>query len=139
MKVKVKIVGLDCPNCARNLQNEINKIDGVQNASIEFVKNSLVFESEQHQVALEKIKALTKELEPQAKITEKGSNSRKNLIADVCTLAVGVALGILIFFWRFWFRGYFCFFLSSFVMSRLRFINYFYWFFRLLNWSLNRS
>ncbi len=107
MKTKVKIVGLDCPNCARNLQNEINKIDGVENASIELVKNSLVFESEQPQVALEKIKALTKELEPQAKITEKASNSRKNLIVDVCTLTIGIALGVLIFFcpmplWAFW-------------------------------------
>lgn len=107
MKTKAKIVGLDCPNCARNLQNEINKIDGVENASIEFVKNSLVFESEQPQVALEKIKALTKELEPQAKITEKQTNSHKNLIFDICSLAVGIGLGVLIFFcsmplWAFW-------------------------------------
>ena len=107
MKTKAKILGLDCPNCARNLQNEINKLDGVQNARIEFVKNSLVFESEQPQAALEKIKLLTKQIEPQARISEADAHSRKNLIADICTLAVGVAIGALIFFcpmppWAYW-------------------------------------
>ncbi len=56
MKVKVKIFGLDCPNCARNLQNEINKFEGIKNASIDFVKNSLTYESEEAENSLERIR-----------------------------------------------------------------------------------
>lgn len=107
MKSKVKLTGLDCPNCARTLQNEINKIDGVKNCNIEFVKNTMTFESENPQAALEKIKALTKQLEPQAKIEDIQGGSKKNLIVDLVMLAFGVALGVILFFvkmptWLYW-------------------------------------
>ena len=39
MKKKIKIMGLDCPNCAKTLEIEINKLDEIKNAKIEFVKN----------------------------------------------------------------------------------------------------
>ncbi len=107
MKTKVKIYGLDCPNCARNLQNEINKLDGVSNASIEFVKNSLTFESEQPELALTKIISLTKQLEPQAKISKIEQNHKKSFVIDLVCLLVGVGLGVFIFFcplpsWAYW-------------------------------------
>lgn len=33
----IKISGLDCANCARELEEEISKINGVQNASVDFI------------------------------------------------------------------------------------------------------
>lgn len=107
MKTKVKITGLECPNCARTLQNEINKIDGVKNVSIDFVKNSLTFESETPEKSLDEIKALTKEIEPQAVISTSETRSHKKLYVDLGALFVGIALGVLIMFcpmpkWAFW-------------------------------------
>ena len=66
MKKTVKIEGLDCPNCARTLEAEINKIEGVKNAEINFVKGKLSFESEDIN-ALQKIVELSKKIEPNAK------------------------------------------------------------------------
>ncbi len=100
MKKQVKIEGLDCPNCARNLASEINKIDGVQNADINFVKSTLSFESDNIEKALEEIVSLTKELEPQAKIVDKQKEQRNKLflICDISFLFLGIALGFILFF-----------------------------------------
>ena len=38
---KVKIYGLDCPNCARTLENELNKLDSVRELKIDFVKSTI--------------------------------------------------------------------------------------------------
>lgn len=107
MKTKVKIYGLDCPNCARNLQNEINKLEGVKNASIDFVKCTLCFESENPQESMERISTLTKQLEPQAKLSEKQSSKVSLPLMDILMLVLGVCLGIFIFFyhlpvWLYW-------------------------------------
>ena len=78
MKKTVKIEGLDCPNCARTLEAEINKIEGVKNAEINFVKGKLSFESEDIN-ALQKIVELSKKIEPNAKIidSKKKINNKK--------------------------------------------------------------
>ena len=34
---KFKIEGLDCANCARELEEELNKIDGVKSATVDFM------------------------------------------------------------------------------------------------------
>ncbi len=106
---QVKIEGLDCPNCARNLSEEINKLDGITNANIDFVKCKLSFESEDVDEALIKIVELTKELEPQAVITDKEASKKnsKFLILDLTFLSVGIALGFVLFFvkmpvWTYW-------------------------------------
>ncbi len=69
MKNKVKIEGLDCPNCARSLEKEICKIKSVKNAKIDFLKSLLEYESDQPEESLKDIKKLTKKLEPSAKIS----------------------------------------------------------------------
>ena len=90
MKKTVKIEGLDCPNCARTLQNEINKIDGVNNAEINFVKSKLSFESNDVNKATEEIISLTKKVEPNAKIIlEKNNKNKTNFIVDLILLVLG--------------------------------------------------
>ncbi len=98
MKKVVKIQGLDCANCAKYLEGEINKLSGIKNAKIEFVKQTLEFESDDVDKSLEKVIALTKKIEPDAKIIYK--NERKNkskvnkkLILDCCMLILGIVLG----------------------------------------------
>ena len=108
MKRIVKIEGLDCPNCARTLQNEINKIDGVKNGEIKFVKTKISFESEDVDKATKDIVNLTRKIEPNATIVlEKTNKNKKMLILDLVFLVLGVALGLISLLvslptWAFW-------------------------------------
>lgn len=111
MKKIVKIEGLDCPNCARALEKELNKIDGVENVEIDFLKSDLSFESKDVDNALCRIVKTTKAIEPDAKIiydkqTKKNQKNGK-LVLDICLLFVGIALGLCVLFidmpvWLFW-------------------------------------
>mgnify|MGYP002523729597 CR=1 FL=1 len=73
MKIKFKIKGLDCANCAADLEREINKIDGVDEASISFMSERLVIECEESikNEVIEKIKKVIKKEEPYVTIEEK--------------------------------------------------------------------
>lgn len=46
MKLKFKITGLDCPNCAAKLAGIIEKKDGISSAKINFLTEKLTVESE---------------------------------------------------------------------------------------------
>lgn len=37
MKKVLKLEGLDCANCAAELENRISKVDGVENVSVSFM------------------------------------------------------------------------------------------------------
>ncbi len=110
MKIKkVKIEGLDCANCAKVLEGEINKIPCVHSARVEFVKAQIVFESEEPEKALVEIVKVAKAVEPDAKIIG-GEKKRKfniKLFLDFLFLFVGVSLGAIALTvklptWAFW-------------------------------------
>ena len=44
MKIKFKIKGLDCANCAAELERAIQKIEGVDSASISFMTEKMIIE-----------------------------------------------------------------------------------------------
>ena len=100
MNKVVEIKGLDCPNCARALQNEINKIDGVKNAEIDFLKAKLYFECEDFDYAIKQIVKVAKDVEPDATIVyaTKHTDKNKSLWLDILTLTLGVVLGIVSLF-----------------------------------------
>ncbi len=111
MKKKVRIEGLDCPNCARSLEIEINKLESVKWAKLDFLKSSLEFDCDNFQTAIEDIEKVTKELEPDAKLIKNDEKSNKkafkSLILDLFTLFLGITIGIIIFFvrmptWSYW-------------------------------------
>ena len=45
MKIKYEIVGLECPNCAAKLAKEMEKIEGVESAKINFLTEKLTVET----------------------------------------------------------------------------------------------
>ena len=71
-KYKFKIKNLDCANCANELERALQKIDIVENVSISFMTQKLVFEciEEDKEQALEKIKKIIKKEEPDVVIEE---------------------------------------------------------------------
>ena len=72
MKNKFKIKGLDCANCAAELERAIQKIEGVQSASINFMTEKLVIECDktQRDEIIKKIKKVIKREEPDVDIEE---------------------------------------------------------------------
>ncbi len=46
MKKKLKMDNIDCANCAREMEEEIRKIDGVISANINFMLQKLTLEAE---------------------------------------------------------------------------------------------
>ena len=72
MKVKFKIKGLDCANCAAELERRIQKIEGIDNASISFMMERLeieIDESQKEEVVKKLVKTIKKE-EPDVKLEE---------------------------------------------------------------------
>ena len=85
--MKIKIEGLDCPNCAKTLENHINKLESVSNARINFLKSYIEFESKDNENAIKDIIDITKKIEPEAKIVvDKINKSNKKLLIDIFTL-----------------------------------------------------
>ena len=98
MTKKYKIEGLDCPNCARALECELNKSQHIEKAKIEFVKSLVEIKAKDDSLALDDAIKITKEIEPDAKIIVKNeNNSKKLLLIDVFSLIFGILLAILIF------------------------------------------
>jgi len=72
MKNKFKIKGLDCANCAANLESKLQNVEGVDEASISFMTERLVIEcsEESKNEIIEKVKKVIKKEEPDVHIEE---------------------------------------------------------------------
>lgn len=69
MKKKFILEGLDCANCAAKIENDINKLDGVKDVSLNFMTTKLIIEGEDEKMP-EIIKAAEKivnKYEPEVK------------------------------------------------------------------------
>ena len=69
---KMSITGIDCANCAGNLERHIAKIDGLENVSINFMQEKLMFDCDPDKfpVLLEEIKKCIDKYEPDAVLGE---------------------------------------------------------------------
>lgn len=105
--MKVKFEGLDCPNCANNLEKQINKLNSVKNAKINFLKSYIQFESEDESRALSDIKTLAKSIYPDMTIFSSITDKHASILPSLITLGLGVAVGLTAIFvdmptWLYW-------------------------------------
>lgn len=72
MKSKFKIEGLDCANCAAELESAIKKIEGITEVSISFMTERLVLEynGNMKDEIIEKMKKVIKKEEPDVTIKD---------------------------------------------------------------------
>ncbi len=72
MKSKFKIKGLDCANCAAELERAIQKLDGVESASISFMtqKMELEYDEARKEEIIQNVKKVIKREEPDVTIEE---------------------------------------------------------------------
>ena len=66
MKRTIRLIDLDCANCAAKIENAVKKIDGVTDASVSFMNQKMVLEASDDRVedVLNQIKKLVKKIEP---------------------------------------------------------------------------
>lgn len=72
MKYNFEIKGIDCANCASQLEREINKINGVKEAIINFMGEKMIIECEESEKeeVMKKIKKVIKKEEPDCTVKE---------------------------------------------------------------------
>lgn len=72
MKRKFKIKGLDCANCALELERAIEKVEGIKSVNINFMleKMELEYNDEQEKEIMEKLKKVIRKNEPDVEIKE---------------------------------------------------------------------
>lgn len=70
MKKKFKLQDLDCANCAAKMEEAIKKIDGVTDASVSFMTQKLVLETEDDRFEgiMDEVVKCCKKVEPDCEI-----------------------------------------------------------------------
>ena len=71
---KFEITGIDCANCAANLEHKIAEIEGISNVVLNFMNSSLTYDCDHDEGKRieEEIRAIAAKEEPDAVITSKG-------------------------------------------------------------------
>ena len=72
MRIKFKITGLDCANCASDLEKSIKKIEGIINVTINFITQKMEVEcdEERKDEIIKDVKRIIKKEEPDVSIKE---------------------------------------------------------------------
>ncbi len=70
MRKSFKLDEIDCANCARKLQDKIAALDGVQDASVNFMAQKLTLQAEdaEFDAVLDRVVALVSDIEPDCEI-----------------------------------------------------------------------
>lgn len=88
-KYRYQIINLDCPNCARKIEESLNKEADLCNVIVNFSTKKISFESER-EVNLKVINDLVKRIEPEVTIIE--SNIKENKEYPVKSLIFAIIL-----------------------------------------------
>ena len=88
MEIKLVLNGLDCANCANKIEDKVNKINGVKEATVNFSTTVLTVEIKEENLKSEiinEIKSIVKKIEPHVKVEEKINNKEKKNKTKACT------------------------------------------------------
>ncbi len=96
-KYKFKVRDLDCANCAREIEEHLNKDVHLKEVSCNFTKLTLSLETDLEENVKNYVQKKAKEAEPEVKILELGeeSNHKKTIYLKIARLAIGILLAIL--------------------------------------------
>ena len=88
MEIKLVLSGLNCANCANKIETKVNKINGIENASLNFSTTVLtvkINKEEEKNNIVNEIKLIVKKLEPHVKVIEKSDNKDIKVNKSECT------------------------------------------------------
>ena len=93
-KYKFLIKNLDCANCARKIEEELNKDKNIESASVNFATSKLEVETNLQDDVLKYINKMVKSVEPEA-IVYSNDVKQENTQIQIITLLVGIILALL--------------------------------------------
>ena len=93
-KYEFSIKNLDCPNCARKLEEKLNNREDLSDVIVNFNTCKLVYKSEKD-YSIGEISKIVKSIEPDAIISKEDTNHHE---FHLSFLMIGVLLGILAYF-----------------------------------------
>lgn len=72
MKKTIKLIDLDCANCAAKIENAVKKLDGVTSVTVSFMGQKMILEApdEQFESVLKEAKVLINRIEPDVTIKD---------------------------------------------------------------------
>ena len=91
-KHRCNIYNLDCANCARQVEDHLNKCDDLKNVVVNFSTSKITYESEE-EIPIEEMNRRVKEVEPDSKVSKTVEEEKKEF--HVTTLVLGIVLGLL--------------------------------------------
>lgn len=91
-KYKYNINNLDCANCAREIEEELNKDKRLNNVSVNFNTCKISYESEED-ISLKELNKLVRKVEPEVVVTLDEVNEKKEY--HLFVLILGFIIGIL--------------------------------------------
>ena len=98
---KLYLEGLDCPNCAAKIENEVKKLAKIENARVNFLTKTLLYESKENKAEeLKKIEKIVKKIEPNIsirEIIEEKENSEEDEENDNKKRIIYLSIGGIIF------------------------------------------
>jgi len=76
MKKTFLLEGLECAGCAAKIERDINRLDGVQEATVNFLTTKLVIEGSEEKMPfiIEEAKKIVKKYEPGTNLKMLGKN-----------------------------------------------------------------
>ena len=88
MEKKFLLSGLDCANCANKIEDRINKLESIKEATVNFSTATLILEimdGYEKENVINDIKDIIKKLEPEVEVIEKTAKSSSNRNTKKCT------------------------------------------------------
>ncbi|OAA93743.1 heavy metal translocating P-type ATPase [Clostridium coskatii] len=126
IKKEFILQGLDCAHCAAKIENKINEIPEIKNASVDFLSKKLKFElydEKKFNNTVENIKSIVKRLEPDVKVIYEGNEKSRKVeepkekskkIGDIISI-VGILIYITGIIFKFSFQVELTLFLFSYI------------------------
>ena len=90
-KYKYNINNLDCANCARELEESLNKNKNFKNVVVNFNTSKLIYESEKD-FTIKELNDLVKKVEPDSYITKEEVNVKKEYHLSILILGIVICL-----------------------------------------------
>ena len=90
-KYKYNINNLDCANCARELEESLNKNKDFKNVVVNFNTSKLIYESEKG-FTIKELNDLVKKIEPDSYITKEEVNVKKEYHLSILILGIVICL-----------------------------------------------
>jgi len=92
-KYKYNVSNLDCANCARKIEDTLNKDNNIKSANLNFNTLKLSIETD-NEKPLELVKNIISTIEPEVVIYE-DEIKKTNLKTQIIRLSIGIALGVI--------------------------------------------